>query len=181
MVHSRASEGLQVGRSEGVSWRADAPAFAVNGVPAYQDSTWLRERRDEGLDIQTMAERAGTSYHTIRKYLKKFGLQFTAQEKAKLSGLVQRGTRRTFKKPRHFTEAWREAVRGARKGSASIFGKAASAPSAKTSDAGRASKPLGCMRGSTIAVPFAKAKPASTRIMWTRFGTPRNVREIFRT
>jgi len=115
--------GLHLSQGGGVSWRADAPAFAVNGVPAYQDSAWLRERRAEGLDIQTMAERAGTSYHTIRKYLKKFGLQFTAKEKAKLSGVAQRGTRRTFKKPRHFSEAWREAVRGARKGSASNFWK----------------------------------------------------------
>jgi thymidylate synthase (FAD) len=82
--------GLQVGRGGAVSWRDDAPAFAVNGVLAYQDAAWLSERRAEGLDIEGIAQRAGTSYHTIRKYLKKFNLQFTAQEKAKLSGLVQR-------------------------------------------------------------------------------------------
>jgi thymidylate synthase (FAD) len=114
---------LRVAPGGAVSWRDDAPAFAVNGVPAYQDATWLGERRAEGLDVQGIAEQAGTSYHTIRKYLKKFGLQFTAQEKAKLSGLVQRGSRRTFKKPRHFTEAWREAVRAARQGTASNFWK----------------------------------------------------------
>jgi len=50
--------GLHLSQRGGVSWRADAPAFAVNGVPAYQDSAWLSERRAEGLDIQTMAELA---------------------------------------------------------------------------------------------------------------------------
>jgi thymidylate synthase ThyX/predicted transcriptional regulator len=115
--------GLQVNEDGGVTWRGNAPRFAVNGVPAYQDAAWLRARRVEGLDVQGIAERAGTSYHTIRKYLKKFDLQFNATERAKLSGVAQRGSRRTFKKPRQFGEAWREAVRTARKGAASNFWK----------------------------------------------------------
>jgi thymidylate synthase (FAD) len=109
---------LKVNHDGVVSWRDDAPAFAVNGVPAYQDASWLGERRAEGLDIAGIAERAGTSYHTIRKYLKKFGLQFTSQEKAKLSGIAQRGSRRTLKK-RQFSDTWRQAVRSARLGSKS--------------------------------------------------------------
>ena len=99
----------EVNAAGGVSWQSDAPAFAVNGLPAYQDAAWLRDRRAEGLDIQGIADRAGISYHTIRKYLKKYGLQLSAKEKAKLSGLVQRGSRRTFAKPR-------TAVRAARSG-----------------------------------------------------------------
>ncbi len=113
---------LAVGKG-GVTWRDDAPAFAVNGVPAYQDATWLSERRAEGLDLSAIAERAGASYHTIRKYLQKYGLQFSAAEKAKLSGAAQRGSRRTFKKPRQFSEAWRSTVRSARSGTASNFWK----------------------------------------------------------
>jgi thymidylate synthase (FAD) len=114
---------LRVNAEGGVSWREDAPEFAVNGVPAYQDEAWLRARRAEGLDVTQIAERAGISYHTIRKYLTKFGLQFSAREKARLSGIVQRGTRRTFAKPRHFDETWRTAVRAARSGPASNFWK----------------------------------------------------------
>jgi thymidylate synthase (FAD) len=115
--------GLRANAEGGVSWRDDAPAFAVNGIPAYQDQAWLRDRRKEGLDVSQIAARAGTSYHTIRKYLLKFGLQFTAQEKARLAGLVQRGSRRTFAKPRHHDESWRQAVRSARSGPASNFWK----------------------------------------------------------
>jgi thymidylate synthase (FAD) len=117
------ASGLQVNAAGGVSWQSDAPAFAVNGLPAYQDAAWLRDRRAEGLDIQGIADRAGTSYHTIRKYLKKYGLQFSAKEKAQLSGLVQRGSRRTFAKPRQFNDSWRAAVRAARSGRASNFWK----------------------------------------------------------
>jgi flavin-dependent thymidylate synthase len=113
--------GLAVGNGGGVTWRDDAPAFAVNGIPAYQDASWLSERRAEGLDVSAIAERAGASYHTIRKYLKKHGLQFSAAEKSRLSGVSQRGSRRTFKNPRRFGEAWRSAVRSARSGSASNF------------------------------------------------------------
>jgi thymidylate synthase (FAD) len=115
--------GLAVGKGGGVTWRDDAPAFAVNGIPAYQDASWLSERRAEGLDVSAIAERAGASYHTIRKYLKKHGLQFSAAEKSRLSGVSQRGSRRTFKNPRRFGEAWRSAVRSARSGSASNFWK----------------------------------------------------------
>jgi thymidylate synthase (FAD) len=120
--------GLSIGKGGAVTWRSDAPEFAVNGVPAYQDEAWLRARRAEGLDIQAIADRAGISYHSIRKYLKKFGLQFTAKEKATLSGLRQRGTRRTFAKPRNTTEIWREAVRRARSGSSSNFWKGGVTP-----------------------------------------------------
>ena len=119
---------LRVGARGAVTWRDDAPAFAVNGVPAYQDKAWLQARRAEGLDIETIAQQAGTSYHTIRKYLKKYQLQFSAREKARLSGITQRGSRRTFAKPREMTEAWREAIRAARSGPSSNFWKGGVTP-----------------------------------------------------
>lgn len=98
-----AATGLRLGAQGGVTWEESAPAFAVNGIPAYQDEAWLKARRQEGLDITQIAARAGTSYHTIRKYLKKFSLTFTSAKKSRLSGLAQRGTRRTFAKPRKMT------------------------------------------------------------------------------
>jgi thymidylate synthase ThyX len=120
--------GLRVNDDGGVSWRDHAPDFSVNGVPAYQDEAWLKARRAEGLDVTQIAARAGTSYHTIRKYLGKFRLGFSATEKATLSGLKQRGSRRTLAKPREFTEAWREKVRSARSGTASSFWKGGVTP-----------------------------------------------------
>jgi thymidylate synthase (FAD) len=115
--------GMSVNAAGGVSWRDDAPDFAVNGVHAYQDAAWLKARRAEGLDISKIAEDAGTSYHTIRKYLKKFGLTYSPTEKSRLSGAAQRGTRRTFATPRVFSDDWRQKVRAARSGVASNFWK----------------------------------------------------------
>src|SRR5438128_2298203 len=80
---------LRAREDRGVTWDGTAPAFAVNGVEAYRDADWLRARREEGMDVSQIAEQAGASYHTIRKYLARFGLQFSAREKSRLSGLVQ--------------------------------------------------------------------------------------------
>jgi thymidylate synthase (FAD) len=120
--------GLTVSASGGVSWRESSPDFAVNGVPAYRDADWLRGRRAEGLDIAQIAESAGTSYHTIRRYLKKFGLSYSPSEKARLSGLVQRGSRRTSATQRGRGEKWRQNVRAARSGPASNFWKGGITP-----------------------------------------------------
>ncbi|MHB8625771.1 MAG: FAD-dependent thymidylate synthase [Aggregatilineales bacterium] len=89
---------LQFSRSGSVTWSAQSPAFAINGVPAYKDRDWLQERRSEGLDVTQIAERAGVSYHTIRKYLKIHKLQFTTKERSVLSGKAQKGRRRPFQK-----------------------------------------------------------------------------------
>ncbi|HVZ71222.1 MAG TPA: FAD-dependent thymidylate synthase [Polyangia bacterium] len=115
--------GLRVSESGCVRWRDESPAFATNGVPAYRDESWLRARRAEGLDVGAIAARAETSYQTIRSYLRRYGLQFTAQEKSKLSGLAQRGTHRSLSKPRQLSDTWRASVRAARSGRASNFWK----------------------------------------------------------
>ena len=105
----------------GVSWNGNGPALAVNGVPSYRDEAWLSARRDEGLDVDAIAQRAGTSYHTIRKYLKAFGLQYSSVERSRLSGLAQRGQRRTLAKPRTYTPDWLQHIREARSGERSNF------------------------------------------------------------
>ncbi|HLZ47824.1 MAG TPA: FAD-dependent thymidylate synthase, partial [Candidatus Limnocylindria bacterium] len=92
------------------------------GVPAHWDRDWLAARRAEGLQVQEIAERAGVSYHTIRKALRIFELQFTAKEKAKFSGLAQRGQKRTFTRPPLSPEALAR-IRAARSGQASNFWK----------------------------------------------------------
>jgi len=50
--------------------------FLTNGEPLYRNKLWLKDKREKGWSVQQMADAAGCSYSTIRKYLKKFGLQF---------------------------------------------------------------------------------------------------------
>jgi thymidylate synthase (FAD) len=114
---------LRLGPTGTVTWDVGAPAFAVNGLPAYRDPDWLRARRSEGLTVSAIAEAAGCSYHNIRKYLKIFGLQFSMDEKHRLSGLAQRGRKRNVAKRRVFSDAQRLAVQRARSGAASNFWK----------------------------------------------------------
>ncbi|MGH7723802.1 MAG: FAD-dependent thymidylate synthase [Candidatus Eiseniibacteriota bacterium] len=119
---------LNVGRGGAVSWDGTAPAFAVNGELAHRNHEWLKQRRAEGLDLDAIAARAGVTRHTIRKCLQRFGLQFTPKEKARLSGLAQRGQKRTPVKQRVFTDEWRENVRRARSGEMSNFWKGGVTP-----------------------------------------------------
>ncbi len=113
---------LRVGPTGAVTWDASAPALSVNGLPAYRDPNWLSARRAEGLSVTEIAERAGCSYHNIRKYLKVFQLQFSTGERGRLSGMSQRGTRRHIGK-RVPTAKFLDAVRKARSGPASNFWK----------------------------------------------------------
>jgi thymidylate synthase (FAD) len=112
----------------GVTWDGSAPAFAVNGVPLYQSPEWLAQQRNGGADVARIAELAGTSYHTIRKYLRRFGLQFSTAERSRLSGASQRGTKRTTSKRRVFTEDLLRIIREARSGVRSNFWKGGVTP-----------------------------------------------------
>jgi thymidylate synthase (FAD) len=119
---------LRVRANGAVTWASDAPALAVNGELAYRDRDWLAAERSRGHDVTTIARHAGASYPTIRKYLKLFGLQFDARERARLSGLAQRGQRRTFSKPRVFTVEHIRLIREARSGARSNFWKGGVTP-----------------------------------------------------
>ena len=115
-------------KSGGVTRNGDAPAFATNGVPAYQSAEWLAARKAAGWSVAQMAAEAGVSYYTIRKWLRKCGTQFTPGEKARLSSQTQRGQRRTSAKKRVFTERELAATRAARSGSRSNFWKGGITP-----------------------------------------------------
>ncbi len=115
--------GVQRNERDGVTWRSDAPAFATNGVPMYQSAEWLGAQRASGANVETIAEQAGVSYHTIRKWLRVHQLGVTPQEKARFSGLSQRGQRRTFAKKRVFSTRELAAIREARSGPRSNFWK----------------------------------------------------------
>ena len=114
---------LRLNEGNSVTWRGDAPEFATNGVPPHKSKEWLAKRRSEGLDLAGIADAASMSTHTIRKQLKKFGLQFSAKERARLSGMAQRGQKRTLKVPHVYTEEWLANVRAARSGEKSNFWK----------------------------------------------------------
>src|SRR5438034_7522271 len=68
--------GLRQRDDGGVTWEGTAPALAVNGVVPHRDPAWLDEQRRRGLDVSAIAQNAGVSYHTVRKYLARYGLQF---------------------------------------------------------------------------------------------------------
>ncbi len=111
-----------------VTWNGESPAFATNGVPMYQSAEWLGARRVAGCNVETIAEQAGVSYHTIRKWLRIHQLGFTPREKSRLSGLSQRGQRRTPAKKRVLTDEHLSAIREARSGSRSNFWKGGTTP-----------------------------------------------------
>lgn len=96
----------------------------VNGLEVYCDREWMAEQRGQGSSVQQMADAAGYSYHTIRKWLRIHSLQFSADETHFQTGLTpwNKG-KRGYRAPRIFTEEHREAVRAARSGQRSNFWK----------------------------------------------------------
>ena len=79
-----------MGEAVGLSGPPEAPvmehecSLMANGVRAYQDRTWLAERRREGLSVEGIANQAGCSYHTVRKWLRVHDLQFSGLENARV-------------------------------------------------------------------------------------------------
>jgi thymidylate synthase (FAD) len=90
----------------------------VNGVPAHQDAEWLRQRRHAGLRVQEIADEAGCSYHTVRKWLKKHDLCFQPAERSHTAW--NKGTSGYRINLRH-TSDHLDAIRRARTGQASNF------------------------------------------------------------
>ncbi len=68
---------------------------AENGIPFYQDKTWLLGAKqssiESGTGLQGIADIAGVSTHTIRKWLKIHNLQFTRKEVARYTGVWNKG------------------------------------------------------------------------------------------
>lgn len=106
-----------------VTWRADCPAFAINGQPTYTDAEWLAQRRAEGLGVQEIADLAGCSYHTVRKWLKRYGLQYSRSEISKLAGNRRRGRKRDRANPVFISEEHRQTLRALHSGPNSNFWK----------------------------------------------------------
>lgn len=114
---------LKLNKNGNAIWR-EGTLFATNGELAYKDKDWLLEQKNAGKSIRQMATEANISYHTIRKYLKAFEIQFTPMEKVRLSSATQKGTKRgSPKQPRSLTDAGRAAISAAQSGPNSHFWK----------------------------------------------------------
>ena len=66
-----------------------------NGIPVWQMQQWLAEAKFEAIEngtgLQGIADKAGTSTHTIRKWLKKHNLQFTKKQVAVYTEVWNKG------------------------------------------------------------------------------------------
>ena len=67
----------------------------TNGVPVYQMQQWLAEAKFEAIEngtgLQGIADKAGVSCHTIRKWLKIHNLQFTKKQVAMYTEIWNKG------------------------------------------------------------------------------------------
>jgi thymidylate synthase (FAD) len=95
-------------------------ALMTNGVPAHQNPDWLAARRREGKSVREIAGEAGCSYHTVRKWLARTGLQFERGEATRGKAPWNAG-RTGYRTSLVFSEAHREAVRRAQSGARSNF------------------------------------------------------------
>ncbi len=95
-----------------VGFDINTPRFAVNGIPCYQSYEWMKKKKEESLQnlqgVRFIAQEAGVSYHTIRKWLKELKLQFTKQDSIIL-GFQKQGhpwnkNKRGYKTNRIFTK-----------------------------------------------------------------------------
>lgn len=95
-----------------------ACALMTNGVPAYRDYAWMKSRRDKGRSVAEIANDAGCSYHTIRKWLALHDLRFTSDERVGRKPW-NKGLR--YSTGRSLSAAHKDAVRRARSGERSNF------------------------------------------------------------
>ena len=97
-------------------------SIACNGVPAYQEKAWLSEAKRRciasGTGLAGIASEAGVTTHTIRKALKRHGLQFTKLEVASYTQVWNKGLT-GYSLPRHSTKTIEKMRASANRGAAS--------------------------------------------------------------
>jgi len=103
------------------TWSQPDAVLACNGVCAYTDRDWMSGAKQRsiasGRGVPGIADEAGVSYHTVRKWLKKHGLQFSKRETASYTPVWNRG-KRYIGKP-HSLETIQKMRASAKRGSAS--------------------------------------------------------------
>jgi thymidylate synthase (FAD) len=93
-------------------------SLMVNGAVAHQDAEWLKEQREAGRSVQEIADAAGCSYHTIRKWLKRHDLRF---DRSEIRHAAWNKGRSGYRINLVHSDAHLEAIRRARSGAASNF------------------------------------------------------------
>lgn len=110
--------GLRMIGSKAVMERPDT-MLACNGVAAYRDEDWMRYAKqraiEDGTGLTGIADAAHTTVHTIRKWLKQFGLQFTKKEVASYTSAWNKGVR-GYKLGPHSSDTIRKMRESSRKG-----------------------------------------------------------------
>lgn len=100
--------------------------IGTNGIPVHQSPEWMKEQKQLSIKNKTgvngIAVNAGVSYHTIRKWLKIHGLQFTKKEVGKYSVIWNKGIYGYKRKPLSKETIMKMKLK-ARKGSASNLWK----------------------------------------------------------
>ncbi len=113
-----------VAHIEGTTVDLPHDAFIMaNGVAAHQDREWLATQRADGMSVQQIADAAGVSYHTIRKWLRIHDLRFSDAERGFKPGHKpwNDGVRGYRHRPHRISEDGRRRLRAARSGSNSNF------------------------------------------------------------
>lgn len=95
--------------------------LACNGVATYTDPAWMAEAKsaalaEAGRGVAYIAELANCSYHTIRKWLKIHGLQFSKKENAVVQGGSWNKGLSGYSLPRHRPETIEKMRKSARRG-----------------------------------------------------------------
>lgn len=111
-------------RIDGTSVDLPEDAYIMaNGVVAHQDREWLERQRAQGASVQEMADSAGVSYHTIRKWLRIHELQFSSGERDFAQGHTpwNAGVTGYTHRPHRISAEGRARLRASRSGERSNF------------------------------------------------------------
>ena len=108
-----------IGEGEGAVMTREC-ALMTNGVAVYKDREWMKARREAGKSVQEIAEEAGCSYHTVRKWLARLDLRFTPEERYRARTPWNKGLH-GYRTGMVVGERHREAIRRARSGPRSNF------------------------------------------------------------
>jgi thymidylate synthase (FAD) len=95
-------------------------SLMTNGVPVYQDYEWMKSRRLGGKSVAQIADEAGCSYHTVRKWLARHDLRFSREERYQSRTPWNKGLTGYTTRLR-VSEAHKAAIRAARSGARSNF------------------------------------------------------------
>jgi thymidylate synthase (FAD) len=95
-------------------------SLMTNGALAYRDFDWLKSRRAQGKSVQQIADEAGCSYHTVRKWLALHDLRFSREERYRSRIPWNKGLS-GYRIRLRVTDEHKAAIRRARAGSRSNF------------------------------------------------------------